>query len=115
VRGHAIGIAICADASQSSHPQSYADRGANIYVAGVFLNAEWYATDAPRLVAYAARHRMLVVMVNQAASVGTYTSVGKSAIWAPDGSLLVQAEGTEGALLIAACNNSVWHGEIMTM
>ncbi len=93
VAGHKIGVAVCADASRPAHPQGYADLGADVYAAGVFLNAEWYATDAPRLAGYAVRHRMLVVMANHAASVGTYTSVGKSALWAADGALLAQAEG----------------------
>ena len=77
--GQRIGLAICADSSQPSHPQSYAESGAIIYAAGVFLNAEWYATDSPRLADYALRHRMLVVMANDADSIGTYKSVGKKA------------------------------------
>lgn len=113
VNGHSLGIAICADASQSSHPQAYADAGASIYAAGVFLNEEWYATDAPRLASYAARYRMLIVMANHAASVGTYTSVGKSAVWSPNGDLLAQTEGVESALVIAASNNTAWRGEVI--
>jgi predicted amidohydrolase len=112
IGGHKVGIAICADASQPSHPQGYAERGADIYAAGVFLNAEWYATDAPRLAGYAARFRMLTVMANQAASVGTYTSVGKSALWAPGGALIAQAEGTENALVIATDDDQMWRGEV---
>jgi predicted amidohydrolase len=111
--GRTIGIAICADSSQPSHPQAYAAAGSTIYAAGVFLNAEWYATDAPRLAGYAARHRLLVVMANHAASTGTYTSVGKSAVWAPDGALLTQAEGVENALLIATCERAAWRGEVV--
>ena len=65
----------------------------------------------PRLAGHAARYRMLTVMANHAASVGTYTSVGKSAVWAPGGSLLAQAEGTESALLLATGNNSGWCAE----
>ena len=111
VAGHTVGIAICADSSQASHPQAYADAGADIYAAGVFLNAEWYATDVSRLALYAARHRMLVVMANHAASIGTYSSVGKSTVWAPDGRLLVQATGAENALLIAIEQNKSWRAE----
>jgi predicted amidohydrolase len=113
VSGHTIGIAICADTSRPAHPQAYADLGATIYAAGVCLNAEWYATDAPRLPGYAARHRMLTVMANHAASVGAYASVGKSAVWAPDGILLAQAEGAESALLIATSSNAAWRGEVI--
>jgi predicted amidohydrolase len=113
VNGHMVGLAICADSSQPGHPQAYAEAGADIYAAGVFLNAEWYATDMPRLAAYAPRHRMLVVMANHAASVGTYTSVGKSAVWNPEGVLLAQAEGTESALVTATSNAGAWRGEVI--
>ncbi len=75
-----IGIAICADSSQTCHPQAYSDAGANIYAAGVFLNEDWYSTDVPRLSDYASRYEMLVVMANHGASVGTHQSVGKSRI-----------------------------------
>jgi len=111
-RGRTIGIAICADASQPSHPQAYADSGSSIYAAGVFLNAEWYLTDMPRLAAYAARYRMLVVMANHAASAGTHRSVGRSAAWTPDGTLLVQADGAESCLVIAASGREGWSGEV---
>ena len=110
--GQTIGIAICADTSQPSHPKAYADAGCTIYAAGVFLNAEWYATDMPRLANYAARHRMLVVMANHAQSVGTYSSVGKSAVWLPDGALLTQAEDAETCLVIATKTQTAWLGEI---
>jgi len=110
--GQRIGLAICADSSQPSHPQAYAESGATIYAAGVFLNAEWYATDSPRLADYALRHRMLVVMANHADSIGTYKSVGKSAAWAPDGTLVAQADGVENSLIIAA-NSGTWRGEMV--
>jgi predicted amidohydrolase len=113
ISGHIVGLAIYADSSQASHPQTCADLGADIYAASVFLNAAWYASDAPRLAIYAARHQMLTLMANHADSVGTYTSVGKSAIWAPDGTLLVQAEGVENALLVAVASDGVWQAEVI--
>lgn len=112
VSGRAVGLAICADSSQVSHPQAYAERGANVYAVGVFMNAEWYATDVPRHAAHAARFRMLVVMANHGASIGTYTSVGRSTVWSPDGTVLVQSPGTGSALLIATNRDGAWHGEI---
>lgn len=113
--GQSVGLSICADSSATSHPQAYAARGATVYAAGMFLNAEWYETDAPRLAAYAPAYRMLVVMANHAASVGTYRSVGRSAIWAPDGTLLVQAAGTENALVIATCELGSWSGVVIPL
>jgi predicted amidohydrolase len=112
-RGQTIGIAICADSSKPSHPQAYADGGSTVYAAGVFLSAEWYATDSPRLAEYASRFRMLIVMANHAASVGTYVSVGKSAVWAPDGALLAEAAGRESSLVIATRTREAWCGEVV--
>lgn len=110
--GQTVGLSICADSSAATHPAAYAALGATVYAAGVFLNAEWFATDAPRLAAYAPRHRMLVVMANHAASAGTYRSVGRSAAWAPDGALLAQAAGTEDALVVAARGPGGWTAEV---
>lgn len=110
--GQKVGLSICADSSAPSHPEIYASLGATVYAAGVFLNAEWYAADAPRLAAYASRHRLLVVMANHAASVGTYTSVGRSAVWAPDGELLAQASGDEDVLVIAPCDRGSWRAAV---
>jgi predicted amidohydrolase len=112
VREHTVGIAICADSVRDTHPKAYAERGATVYATGVFLNSEWYVTDVPRLAEYAARYRMLVVMANHAASVGTYTSVGRSAVWSPGGAVLVQSEGTESALLLAEHRDGTWRGHI---
>ena len=39
--------------------------------------------------------------------------VGKSAVWAPDGTLLAQAEGTKNALIVATSNNAAWQGEVI--
>jgi predicted amidohydrolase len=111
--GQRVGLAICADSSQPSHPQAYAEGGATVYAAGVFLNAEWYATDAPRLAGYAARFRMLVVMANHPASVGTHGSVGRSAVWAPGGAALAEAAGTDSSLVIATRAREGWRGEVV--
>lgn len=114
-QGQTIGLAICADSSKPSHPQAYAECGADVYAAGVFLNAEWFATDTPRLATYASRLRMLVVMANHAASLGTYVSVGKSAVWAPDGALLAQVAGAESSLVVATRTQDGWSGEVIRL
>ena len=110
--GHRVGLSICADSSRPEHPKTYSDAGAGIYAAGVFLNAEWFATDSPRLAKYSEDFGMLVVMANQADSIGTYQSVGRSAVWSPDGTLLAEARGTESCLVIATFREGAWHGEV---
>ena len=113
--GQTVGLSICADSSAPSHPKAYAARGATVYAAGVFLNAEWCTSDAPRLAGYASAHRMLVLMANHAASVGTYTSVGRSTVWAPDGELLAQVVGTENALVVATRGPESWRAAVSVL
>jgi len=113
VDGEVLGLAICADASRASHPANYATAGATVYAAGVFLTEEWYATDCPRLAGYAASERLLVMMANQADSTGSYRSVGRSAVWSPDGKLLAQASGTQRALVIARKTGGFWQGDVV--
>ncbi len=115
VRGCGVGIAICADSSRPSHPEAYAAAGAEIYAAGVFLTAEWYQSDAPRLASHARRHGMLAVMANHGESVGSLESVGKSAAWTPDGEPLVQAAGTACMLVIASRTDGAWSGETIAL
>jgi predicted amidohydrolase len=107
-----VGLAICADSSSADHPRTYAERECGIYAAGVFLTAEWFASDTPRLASHAARHRMLVVMANHGASTGTYASVGRSAVWNPSGVILASARGDETALVIATWEESTWSGAV---
>lgn len=113
--GELIGLSICADSSKRSHPAAYASERATAYSASVFLNAEWYATDSPRFAAYAAEFEMLVLMANHAASVGTLVSVGNSAVWAPGGSLIACAAGTQSALVTATRNGEVWTGDVVPL
>jgi predicted amidohydrolase len=111
---HGIGLAICADTSSVSHPQTYADTGATIYAASVFLTAEWYESDSPRLANYAAKHHMLTLMANHADSTGSLQSVGNSAIWSPAGTLLAKANRCHDSLLIASQReDGSWQAETL--
>jgi predicted amidohydrolase len=113
--GQSIGLSICADSSKPTHPAAYASNGAAVYAASVFLNAEWYATDCPRFARYAVDFGMLVLMANHAASIGTLASVGNSAAWAPDGSLIACATGTDSALVVVTRTARTWIGEVVAL
>jgi predicted amidohydrolase len=115
VDGCRLGISICADSSRESHARTYRDLGAQIYAAGVFLTREWYGEDAPRLQRYAAEFGLLAVMANQGASSGTHESIGKSAVWAPGGDLLVQADGAENVLVTATLTSTGWQGNLVRL
>lgn len=101
--------AICADTTHAEHARAAADAGATLYVAGVLISAGGYDTDAALLRQYAQEHAMTVLMANHAAPSGGYACAGKSAIWAPGGTLLAQAEGP-GNYLVIAEEKEGWHG-----
>ncbi len=111
-QGESVGLAICADSASRAHPAAHAAQGATVYAAGVFLNAEWYATDSPRFARYAADFGMLCLMANHADSAGTLVSVGNSAAWAPDGSLIACAAGTQTALVVLTRTGNCWAGAV---
>jgi predicted amidohydrolase len=115
VEGQRIGLSICADSSHRSHASAYAERGVRTYAAGVFFTEDWYATDAPRLQTFARDFEMLTVMANHGASTGTHQSAGRSAVWAPGGTLLVQADGLEPALVLATSRTGGWQGDIVRL
>jgi predicted amidohydrolase len=101
VKGVDIGLAICADTVHASHAQKAADKGADIYAAGVLITEGGYQADAELLRQYARRHNMVVLMANHCAPTGGWAPAGKSAIWDEKGQLVARAGGADKALLIA--------------
>lgn len=109
LHGQRYAEAICADTTHPEHARAAAEAGATLYVAGVLISTGGYDTDAALLRQYAQQHQMTVLMANHAAPSGGYASAGKSAIWAPGGSLIAQAEGP-GNYLVIAEEKQGWHG-----
>ncbi|MFJ2364077.1 carbon-nitrogen hydrolase family protein [Pseudomonas sp. NPDC087697] len=108
-----IALAVCADFSHASHAAAAADKGANIYAAGVLITEGGYAPDTALLQGYAGEHSMLVLMANHGGATGGWESAGRSAIWASDSSLIAAAPGTGDLLVIARRNASEWGGEVV--
>lgn len=104
-----IALAVCADFSHSSHPRNAAESGANIYAASVLISEGGYAADTALLQAYAAEHRMIVLMANHGGPTGGWTCAGQSAIWDANG-LIAAASGIGEALVIAHREGGRWTG-----
>ena len=71
--------------------------GASIYAAGVLITPAGYATDTQKLKHHASAHDMLVVMANHNRPTGTWSPIGKSAIWSPDGCIGTQTCAADGS------------------
>lgn len=106
-------LAICADATHDRHAETAAAAGASLYLAGVLVSEAGYAADSGNFQRHAARHGMLTLMANHGGPSGGYASAGKSAIWSPDGTMLVAAPGTGDYLVVAARSAGVWSGQLL--
>ncbi|MBW2242556.1 MAG: carbon-nitrogen hydrolase family protein [Deltaproteobacteria bacterium] len=109
--GETAALAICADTSQPSHAASAAERGASIYLAGVFVSPEGIQVDTERLAGYASRHSMLVAMANAGAGASRLDSAGGSSIWSPEGTRVAHVEGLGAGVALARKTEAGWVGE----
>jgi predicted amidohydrolase len=108
-------LAICADITHEQHAQSAAATGASLYLTGVLLSQKSYPLDSANLSRYAASYTMTTLMANHGGPSGHYLSAGRSAIWAPDGKLVVEAPGPGSYLVIAAKQPTGWTGELRSV
>jgi predicted amidohydrolase len=112
---HTAAVAVCADTGRPSHPQQAAERGADTYLASMFVIPADLASDVRNLSAYALRHSMAVVLANHGGPTGGLPSAGSSAIWSPAGERIAQL-GTEGAgVVVAREDGGRWHGSAIAV
>ena len=98
-RGVPVALAICADTSHQQHPHAAVIAGATLYVAGSVITPGGYAKEQSLLSGYAKLFSLGILLANHATATGGYQSAGRSAIWLPDGQLLIEAPGP-GELLV---------------
>lgn len=110
---HKIGLAICADITDASHPRACAALGADIYAAGVCISYRGYDADATLLQGHALRHGMLALMANYNRPSGGCDAAGKSAVWSPHGRRLAWADRSADALVIATRVEGHWRGTVV--
>ena len=110
VQDNAIGLAICADILQPSHPQCAADAGAQIYAAGVLITEKSYPQESAMLQGYARQHNMVVMLANHCAPTGGWVPGGQSAVWDETGKLIVAASAGDDTLVVAQKSAEGWSG-----
>lgn len=115
VKGESFSLAICADTTHEQHASDAASTGASLYLAGVLVSQAGYPQDSANLQRYAARYGMTTLMANHAGPSGPYVSAGRSAIWAADGALVVEAPGPGSYLVMATKDPHGWTGQLMAV
>lgn len=112
---HQAAVAICADTGRASHSQRAADRGADTYLASMFVIPADLASDVRNLGTYAVRHSMAVALANFGGPTGGLPSAGSSAIWSPAGEVVAQL-GPEGAGVVVAHESGAgWRGKAIAL
>lgn len=106
--------AICADTNHIEHVKGCADLGADVYIAGVLITDGGYEADTQTMSCYARNFNVLVAMANHNRPTGDWDPIGKSAIWTKSG-LLIRANETQNALVIAARQNNEWIGQVVEL
>lgn len=109
---HKVGLAICADTNNASHPRACAEAGAGLYLAGVLIGEGGYPADTANLACYAREHKMLVAMANHNRETGGWQPAGKSAIWDETG-LLAQADQHSDCLVVAEALGDQWQARVV--
>ena len=113
IGGDTVALAVCADFSHPSHAAAAAQQGADLYAAGVLITESGYAPDSALLKGYAGTHSMTVLMANHGGATGGWESAGRSAIWAPDGSLIVAASSAGNVMVVARRDAGGWKGSVV--
>jgi len=109
-----IANAICADTNNPKHIQSYAQLGADVYIASMLISDDGYQADTHVLAEYAKQYNMLVLMANHNQATGGWKPIGKSAIWSEQG-LLACANETDNALVIAEKLSAGWQANVVLL
>jgi predicted amidohydrolase len=106
--GSKAAVAICADVGRPAHAKAAADRGAQTFLASMFVSLPAFENDTSNLRTYAARHSMAVVFANYGGPSGGVASAGRSSIWSETGDLLAQLAPTGSGVAVAIESDRGW-------
>lgn len=87
---HVAAVAVCADIGRPAHAELAAERGADTYLASMFVIPSDFDGEVAKLTRYAVQHRMMTALANFGSPSGGLRSAGRSSIWSETGELLVQ-------------------------
>lgn len=108
-------VAVCADIGRASHPAEAAARGANTYLASMFVIPGDFEMEMAKLRSYASAHSMSVVFANFGGPSGGLPSAGCSAIISPRGEFVVQLPGEGAGVALGSYDERGWRGDGMVL
>ncbi|MDG4797843.1 carbon-nitrogen hydrolase family protein [Micromonospora sp. WMMD1082] len=104
VDGWRLGLAICKDTGIAEHAARTCALGIDVYAASIVDSAAEAAVPDARAYRIATTHRVVVAVASFAGSTGGgyAEAAGRSAVWAPDGSMLARAGVAPGEFVRVA-------------
>ena len=108
--GNTAAVAVCADTGRPSHAGAAKARGADTYLASMFVIPSEFERETANLREYAARHALAVAFANYGAPSGGLASAGRSAVWSDKGELLIQLPPDGAGVAVASEGESGWRG-----
>jgi len=90
--GLTAAVAVCADIGRPAHAELAARRGANLYLASMFVIPSDFDSDTEKLARYAGQHRMMTAFANFGSPSGGLRSAGRSTLWSESGERLIQLD-----------------------
>lgn len=116
VIGELVGaVAVCADVGHDSHARRAAGRGANTYLASMFVIPSEFEEESRRLGGYAAAFAMTVAMANFGSPTGGLRAAGRSSIWGESGELLVELPAAGAGVAVATGTDGRWSARSFTI
>ncbi|WP_239091060.1 carbon-nitrogen hydrolase family protein [Asanoa iriomotensis] len=108
VDGWRLGLGICADTGFPGHAHAAALDGCHAYVVGALFSPGTSATRrATQLPARALDNTIYTVLANHVGAAGSLVGCGGSAIWNPDGTLLIDAGAADPGVAIGRLDPEV--------
>lgn len=111
VGGRVAALAVCADTGVAAHAARAAERGARLYLAGMFVIPSFHDAETANLETIAMRHAMTVAFANFGAPSGGLAASGGSAIWSGRGACVARLASSGAGAAVATEHAGEWRGE----
>lgn len=108
-----MSLAICADITNSQHPENAGKAGSTVYISSIFFSPEGITGGHKLLKIYARKHGMNVLMANYCGEAWGSPAGGRSAFWNNEGELIAKMDGSNSGLLLVEKHNNGWTGQVI--
>jgi len=100
VKGHQIGLAVCADFTEPLHSEKAKILEAEIYLVSALITDKGFEVDAKILSDIATKHKFPVLLANHISETGGWQGCGNNSIWNAKGELAHSSDSSKSSLTL---------------